>query len=373
MFFLIFFFVFFALSAYPYSKLFFLLRGRNLARALIGLWFLLMIASWFLLHRSDSPHLIPLQRLAGVIRYVWLAWLFWFLFLGIGTDLWNLAVRLIARFRPEAARGVLSRGRQLAICGVVLLLLTVWGLIESRMIRVVEVRHETSHMPSGAKPLRIVLLADLHLGLINRADFVDRVAAIVEGLQPDVIVSAGDLVDANPVLMPGAAAALAKMQAPLGKFAVLGNHEWYIDVEDSIAFTREGGFTLLREETATLLPGVIIAGVDDPAGGGRALTDESRTLPSADARPAVVLLKHQPLLEQASLGRFDLQLSGHAHGGQIFPFGLFVAMRYPYFSGLYPLLDGTAIYTTPGTGTWGPPLRVGARPEITLITLAPKS
>jgi predicted MPP superfamily phosphohydrolase len=120
----------------------------------------------------------------------------------------------------------------------------------------------------------------------------------------------------------------------------------------------------------------LLAGVDDPglarAGGGAARLDENACLPPAGPRSEfVVLLKHQPRVAPGSLGRFDLQLSGHSHRGQIFPFVAVIASIYRHFSGLYELGDGSWLYVSRGTGTWGPPLRFLSPPEVAAVTLHP--
>jgi predicted MPP superfamily phosphohydrolase len=171
------------------------------------------------------------------------------------------------------------------------------------------------------------------------------------------------------------------MQAPLGKFAIFGNHEFYQGSEASEAFHKLCGFDLLRQRNVAIGKELLIVGVDDTAGfhfHGPVFSDEDKVLPPLkpgapdESRPVVLFLKHQPRVLDTSLGRFDLQLSGHTHGGQIFPFNLIIREIYGRYRGLYDLGQGSKLYVCKGAGTWGPPIRLFAQPEVALIVLTTK-
>jgi hypothetical protein len=171
----------------------------------------------------------------------------------------------------------------------------------------------------------------------------------------------------------GLAEILRGIPAPRGKFAVLGNHEYYAGIDRAIAFTRESGFTLLRDESVTIGDAVRIAGVDDPAGARFARTGGTSEAALLGNRPDgrfTVLLKHRPQLDPATGGKFDLQLSGHTHHGQIFPFRLLTRLIYPLLAGDHPAPGGGILHVSRGTGTWGPPMRFLAPPEITVVDIA---
>jgi predicted MPP superfamily phosphohydrolase len=156
----------------------------------------------------------------------------------------------------------------------------------------------------------------------------------------------------------------------LGAYAVTGNHEYYAGLEHSLRFLRNAGFTVLRGEAARA-GGIILVGVDDPtamSSGQSTILDTGKALASVSANNFVVLLKHQPVVDSDT--KFDLQLSGHTHGGQIFPFVYLTRLRYRVHTGLTELADGRLLYVSRGVGTWGPPIRLFAPPEITLITIA---
>ena len=153
-----------------------------------------------------------------------------------------------------------------------------------------------------------------------------------------------------------------------------GNHEFYAGIDDAIDFITRSGFILLRGEVATVAGVIDLAGVDDPTirrfspHGG--LSDrEVLSLGSSDR--FTILLKHQPLVEKDAPGTFDLQLSGHTHRGQIFPFSLITSRFFSYHSGNFHLAKGALLHVSRGTGTWGPPIRFFSPPEITVIDLIP--
>jgi hypothetical protein len=189
-------------------------------------------------------------------------------------------------------------------------------------------------------------------------------------------VSTGDLVDGELDSVEGLAEILRGIPAPRGKIAVLGNHEYYAGIDRSIAFTRKSGFTLLRDESVTIDDAVRIAGVDDPAGAryGRAGgTSEAALLGNRPDGRFTLLLKHRPQLDPATGGKFDLQLSGHTHHGQLFPFRLLTRLAYPLLGGTHSVPGGGILHVSRGTGTWGPPMRFLAPPEITVVDIVRSS
>jgi predicted MPP superfamily phosphohydrolase len=213
------------------------------------------------------------------------------------------------------------------------------------------------------------------LGLMVGERRMARVIKLVATAKPDVLVCSGDLVDAQMDRLNHLASMLKKIEAPLGKFAVMGNHEFYAGIRQSEHFLQTAGFVLLRNQAYSLENLFTIVGIDDPVGrqrypeNGVVSTNEKDLLALSSSKTLKILLKHRPTVENESLGLFDLQLSGHTHGGQIFPFNLVVKHYYPHQKGLYRLGKGSVLYVSRGTGTWGPPMRLFAPPEVTLIEL----
>jgi hypothetical protein len=153
----------------------------------------------------------------------------------------------------------------------------------------------------------------------------------------------------------------------LGKYAITGNHEVYAGLAESLEAERAFGFDLLRGEVKTVGNVLNIVGIDDPAAGME--ENERAILAGAQNGLFTLFLKHRPDPSIGSLGLFDLQLSGHTHYGQLFPFRYIAALVYPLQNGPYYLAGGSVLYTSRGSGTWGPPIRVLAPPEVTIIDI----
>ena len=299
------------------------------------------------------------------IGYLWmgLLWLAFALFTAQGA--WNGAMLLVGRFFP-VTRGWVLAGRQPALLALAIVTIAgSWSLHEASTLQVEEVRLQVENLPPGRSRLRVVQISDLHLGLINREERLAQVVAEVLRLQPDLLVATGDLLDAQRNHLSGLTAPWRQIEPPLGKFAVMGNHEVYADRANSLTFMQAAGFRVLLDEVVTV-DGIRIAGVPDPAWGKQRGDAELLAVP---AQTTTLLLKHRPWIEAAALDRFTLQLSGHAHRGQLFPFNIVTGLAYPMQDGLYRLSGKSWLYTSRGTGTWGPPMRLFSPPEITLIEL----
>ena len=247
-------------------------------------------------------------------------------------------------------------------------LVTVAGVLQARQPRVVRVRVPITDLPRDLEGFRIVQLSDLHVGPTLKRPFVERVVATANALDPDVVALTGDVADGFVPELQAEVAPLASLAARHGKFYVSGNHDYYWDAS---AWTREierlglsvldHAHRMVRQGTARLL----VAGVPDLS----VPSDPATALRGAPASDVRVLLAHQPRSAFAARAAgFDLQLSGHTHGGQYFPFNLLVRLFEPFVAGLHRL-ESMWLYVSRGTGYWGPPLRLGAPPEITLIEL----
>ena len=312
-------------------------------------------------------------RFTAHAGYLWMGYLFFFLCLGLSVDLLRLPLRAIGRggIAADAAAALAGRSAFLCIAGLAVAL-SAYATVEASRIEVVRVRIVTDRLPASVPSLRIAQITDLHLGLIHRNGKAREVAAIVAREHPDIFVSTGDLVDGQLDGVAGLADILRGIPAPRGKFAVLGNHEYYAGINRAIAFTRKSGFTLLRDESVTVDDAVRIAGVDDPAGSRFGRTggpSETALLGNRPDELFTVLLKHRPQLDLSTGGKFDLQLSGHTHHGQIFPFRLLTRLVFPLLAGDHPVPGGGILHVSRGTGTWGPSMRFLAPPEITVVDI----
>ncbi|WP_435644136.1 metallophosphoesterase [Streptomyces sp. H49] len=264
-----------------------------------------------------------------------------------------------------------------AVLGISAVLLG-WGYAEAR--RVPRVRRLDVQLPrlgAGLDGTRVVLVTDTHYGPLDRARWSARVCETVNALEADLVCHTGDIADGTAERRRAQAAPLATVRATRARVYVTGNHEYYSEAQGWVDLMDELGWEPLRNRHLLLERGgdtLVVAGVDD-------VTAESSGLPGHRAHLAealngtdpdlpVLLLAHQPkFVDRAAAAGVDLQLSGHTHGGQIWPFHHLVRIDQPALAGLSRHGDRTLLYTSRGTGFWGPPFRVFAPSEITLLVL----
>ena len=298
------------------------------------------------------------------VSYTWMGFLFLFFCIGLAFDLGHALATLLSFKWP------LNDAAAFRAVGMLALAALGYGLVEARQIQVEEINITTPKLASGR--VTIAQISDLHLGMMKGDKFLDGVMAKLRELRPDILVATGDIVDGQGDDLDALAPRFKTYTPPLGAYAVIGNHEHYAGLDNSLRFLHSAGFTVLRGESA-VAGGIVLAGVDDPATRDPdhpARPDTRKALASVTRDDFVVLLKHQPVVDGGT--PFDLQLSGHIHGGQIFPFVYLTRLVYGVRTGLTRLADGRLLYVNRGAGTWGPPIRLFAPPEITLITIASK-
>lgn len=332
-----------------------------------------------------SPFLIPMYshrgsertiRVFSYIGYMWLAFIMPFFPAVAILDLYNLVIQYGSLLTGRDFSAVLLSLNSTFLVPVLFsFIVNIYGYFEARDICVERLVIRTPKLPGNTGSIRIAQISDLHLGIIVRDKTLHRVIHILKKEKPDIIVSTGDLVDGATKHIDHLAAALKKVKAGLGKFAVMGNHEIYGGPRHSIQFIRDAGFTLLRGEGTSVEKTINIAGVDFTGGeAGRqkkkkSQKEEWEILAGLPEGLFTLLLKHRSDVEDRSLGLFDLQLSGHTHKGQIFPMGLVTMFLFKHHSGFTKLPKGSSIYVSRGTGTAGPPVRFLSRPEITVIDI----
>ena len=346
-----------------------LLAGHALLPGLVKVCMGVMILAPILIRLLDRNGYPAMARGLAWLGYSWMGLIFLAFSLLSVVAAWHLLALGLRAVRP----GMPLLSVHGPACAAVVLLLALggalYGVFEATDLRLERVVLVSDKLAPGRPPLRIVQVSDLHLGLLHRDETLAPVVSRIRELQPDVLVATGDVVDAQLDHLDGLHSLWHEIQPPLGKFAVTGNHEYYAGLKPSLAYLEASGFTVLRGQSAAVGADLILVGVDDPAGGaGQA---EAPLLAGLPRERFIVLLKHRPHIDAAAAGRFDLQLSGHTHRGQIFPFNLVTRLVYPLQNGLYPLAGGGWLYTSRGTGSWGPPMRLGAPPEITLIEIRP--
>ncbi|MFE0674540.1 metallophosphoesterase [Streptomyces sp. NPDC058867] len=253
-----------------------------------------------------------------------------------------------------------------------------WGYAEAR--RVPRVRRLDVQLPrlgAGLDGLRVALITDTHYGPLDRARWSERVCETVNSLEADLVCHTGDIADGTAERRRAQATPLGTVRAAHARVYVTGNHEYYSEAQGWVDLMDELGWEPLRNRHVLLERGgdtLVVAGVDDVTAESSGLPGHRAHLDGAlegvDPELPVLLLAHQPkFVDRAAAGGIDLQLSGHTHGGQIWPFHYLVRLDQPALAGLTRHGERTLLYTSRGTGFWGPPFRVFAPSEITLLVL----
>lgn len=277
--------------------------------------------------------------------------------------------------------GVEDPARSRVVAGAVVAIvlgLLVWGYAEA--MRVPRIRHVEVTIPglgSGLDGLRVAMITDTHFGPIDRSRWSAAVVDRVNGLHADLVCHVGDIADGTVEVRRVQAQPLADARGTLARVYVTGNHEYFSEAQGWLDYMDSIGWDALHNRHIVVARGgdeLVVAGVDDATAHGSGVQGHGSNLEAAlaDADPTlpVLLLAHQPKqVVQAVSAGVDLQISGHTHGGQIWPFNLLVRLEQPVVQGLSRHGDRTQLYTSRGTGFWGPPFRLFAPSEITALTL----
>jgi uncharacterized protein len=339
--------------------------------------FLVMMMGGFFVNRF-----VPRSLAAPImwLSYSWLGVLFFTVVALAASDVAKVVALRMADESPEAPE------RRLAISRLFAGIAALTGVSASAMgvasvlspVAVNRIKVGIDRLSKSKAGFRIVQITDVHIGPTIGRGFIEDVVARINALDADLVAITGDLVDGSVEELAEHAAPLGKLRAKHGVFFVTGNHEYYSGADEWIAHLGTLGVRVLRNEHVRIGgdEGFDLAGIDDASAGSYGHghgPDLERALAGRDADRACVLLSHQPRgIHLADRLGVDLQLSGHTHGGQLFPWGLLVRLQQPFVAGLHKLARAQ-IYVSRGTGYWGPPMRVGAPAEITEIELVARS
>jgi len=249
------------------------------------------------------------------------------------------------------------------------LLASTYALVNARSVVIVKHSIEVNDLPTGWENKRIVQISDLHLGILNGHTYAKKIITQINHLRPDLVIITGDYFDGTSPDLDYLASPLALVQARHGVIMINGNHETYTGPDKIDAALKPFNVNYLRNEIIEL-NGLNIVGLDYPARNQKIQTDILSELGSD--KPSILLYHEPKFIEKAKAAGIDLQLVGHTHGGQIWPFNYITWLVYgKYSSGLHKV-DNYNLYISPGTGTWGPPMRLGSSNEITVFTLKNK-
>jgi len=348
---------------------------RVVAGIVLGLLGATLISAFAMMRSAPRDLLSPFAW----VGYLWLGLLFFSVSLLIAVDL----IRTVAGREvlpkadaPERRIFLAQLGDGIAVTGTVGLASAAAHGATAGAIEVKRVKVPLAKLNPAMAGFRIVQLSDLHVGPTIGDTFVEEVVRQVNALNPDLIAITGDLTDGSVAHLGDMVAPLKDLRAKHGVYFTTGNHEYYwVNPDQWFTFLNTLGVRVLRNERVPIGgdAGYDLAGIDDISarrhGPGHG-ADLGKALAGRDPDRAVVLMAHHPrqVRDAQRLG-VNLQISGHLHGGQIFPFSLLVRLREPYIAGLYSV-GATQLYVSRGTGYWGPPMRLGAPAEITEIELA---
>ena len=330
-----------------------------------------------------APRLMPRPWAAYAAwpGYIWLGFMLLLLATLVATDLFRiiLAVGRAVSARPQldpAARLGLARALAVAVVAVsaVVGIYSIFQGLRDPVVK--ELRIAVPGLPPALAGTTIVQLTDLHIGATKSRSFASDIVRRSNALAPDVVVITGDLVEGRFGSGREDTLSLAGLRARLGVFMVTGNHEYYSGLREWLPELQRLGIRVLRNEHVVIDAdtggGWELAGIEDWNGGSiepDGGPDLARALAGHDPSRPVILLSHQPrAIYSAAQAGVALMLSGHTHGGQIWPFTYLVRLQQPFLEGLHSV-GRTQLYVSPGTGYWGPPMRLGTRGEITRITL----
>jgi predicted MPP superfamily phosphohydrolase len=367
------------LSIYSLLHLYVFLKMRSafafsgVASIFLIVFMVCMVSAPFVVRILEGHRFDVAARLISYLGYTWMGLVFLFFFCSLAIDIYRLLIYATGRMLHTGFPFLIpSPGIAFFIALLTTGAIAVFGYFEARTIRTETVAIQSPKIPEEIGALTIAQISDVHLGLIVRHERLKRILNAVRRANPDILVSTGDLVDGQIDNLTGLAELLQAVNPPYGKFAITGNHEFYAGLDQALNFAQSAGFTVLRGETYDAAGIITVVGIDDPTGkyfGSYRGVSEKTLLSHHSNKKFVLLLKHIPIVNKEAVGLFDLQLSGHTHGGQIFPFSLITRLFFPFHTGLIPLSHGSQLYVSRGSGTWGPPIRFLSPPEVTIIKL----
>ena len=322
-------------------------------------------------------HLLPaggLQEIFGRAGTLWLPPAFFCLVVFIIADALSIVALLFRRIFPSGILLFFSRKRYLVLLLLIAAGLYAYGVYEAHSPRITALHFPTEKLPTGTDRLRIVFAADLHIGPQTGTAMLGHTVDMILARQPDLILLGGDLLDDSFQGTPGDIRELRRLQAPLGVYAVLGNHDTFGGYRNAVRTVEKAGLTLLSDEVADVGPFRLV-GLDDP------LVTLQKDVTPADV-PALlrqappdrftILLDHRPEIREDTIGLFDLQLSGHSHGGQIIMLKALLESKYGTptgFSEHESPVGKSVLFVTTGTGFSKLPIRLFVPPEIVVIDI----
>lgn len=378
------FFIFFSLVTSVYAAAHYYLftwfvrlaAPPKMVRRVAGIAFGLLVISFPASRILSWRDFNAFSYLLTLVSSVWMGLVLYLFIFALASDLF-LGLLRIFRLRSRVLGGTPLRGKRYLFAGIIGAVFLIGGvaLYEAGNIRITKLEIPLPGLPPELEGFTAVQISDFHFGVLNNTPKLERVVALANSLNADLVFITGDLVDESVAHMEEMAGPLGKLKGRTGVYAITGNHDYYAGVNRATRIMKEAGITVLRNELKTLPGGLQLLGIDDPTGVrrmGEKSEDFISLIAKVDPSRPSILLYHQPIqFERTARAGIGLQLSGHTHGGQLYPIIHISRRIYPWTPGLHRL-GKSFLFVSNGTGTWGPPMRFLAPPEIVHIKLTSK-
>jgi len=353
------------LNYYFYKRIKVFVEGKKSLQSSIKLFQTIMFLAPFMVNLMARTENYTTASLFAYTGYIWMIVVFFFFLV-------NLIIEI---FIKEILKSNLNQKVTCILTIFTVSFLISYGIFENRNISTEYIELTSTKIPVNIEKVRIIQLSDIHFSSTTGVPFAKKVISLVNQLEPDIIVFTGDFLDPGISDENKIVQLFSNMYAPLGKYAVTGNHEFYTGYKKAIDFVEKCGFKMIRNDNVIINNFLNIVGVDDKSIvriNGK-IPNDLKILSRKKDDLYTIFLKHQPTVSDDIKTKFDLMLSGHTHNGQFFPWSLVTTLLFKYHAGLYQLTDNSYIYVTRGVGTWGPPIRILAPPEISIIDIFPES
>lgn len=375
------FFIFFSLVTSIYSAAHYYLytwfvrlaEPSKITKRVAGIAFIVLVCSFPVSRILSWRDFNSFTYLLMLVSSVWMGLVLYLFILALASDLFLVFLgifRLKARLLGKAP----LRTKRYWFAGILFAVALIGGssLYEARNIVVSKIILSLPDLPPELDGITIAQISDFHFGVLNNKAKLEKVVALTNSLNVDFVFITGDLVDESVAHMEDMGEALQSLRGRAGVYAITGNHDYYAGVTRATGIMRDAGITVLRNELKVLPGGLQLLGIDDPTGVrrmGEKGEDFISLIARVDPTQPSILLYHQPIqFERTAQAGIGLQLSGHTHGGQLYPIIHISKRIYPWTPGLHRL-GKSFLYVSRGTGTWGPPMRFLASPEIVHIKL----
>lgn len=366
-------------SVYGLINYYIIRRGLNVIPTEYKTWYLIIIIflalSYIAGRLLEKIWVSPISIALVYIGSFWLAIMI-YLFLQLLIIDVILLIEKYVHFIPSFLTKDINKTKKIVGLSVVLLtiIIVAAGYINKNMIVIKKYNINIKKNAGQLKSLNIVLASDLHLGTINSYGFMYDVSEEINSLNPDIILLAGDIIDEDlaPVIKYDVGEHLLRLKAKYGVYGITGNHEYIGGVESAVEYLKKHNINIIRDKAIKINDSFYLIGREDLSKkqfSGVPRKELVEILKDVDKKLPLIMMDHQPFkLNEAQQNGIDLQVSGHTHNGQLWPFNYIVEKIYEIAWG-YRVKDKTHYYVSCGVGGWGPPIRTGSRPEIINIKL----